>query len=416
MTDTRDLQARRAAATALVILTFINMFNYVDRFVVSAVLESLKKSELHPSDTQLGALATGFILVYMATSPVFGTLGDRRKRPPLIALGVAMWSLATALGGLARSFTTLFLARSTVGVGEAAYGSIAPALLSDHYPAEKRGRAFAIFFCAIPIGSAAGYILGGLMDQHFGWRAAFFVAGAPGLLLSLLVLWIKDPPRGGQDAHHVAHTAGRSLVDAYTGLLRNRQYLLAVLGYAAYTFALGGLAYWAPSFLERVRGMSHHDATVTFGLMTVVTGFVGTFGGGWLGDLLLKRTKESYLWVCGVSALVATPFAFVAFTSPNRSLYLPAMALAELFLFMSTGPVNSAIVDLVAANERATAVGLSVFLMHLLGDVPSPPLIGLISDHSSLATAFLLVPAVIAVSGAIWCYAAWRGERVAAQT
>jgi predicted MFS family arabinose efflux permease len=413
MTDTRDRQARRAAATALVVLTFINMFNYVDRFVVSALVESLKKSELHLSDTQLGALAMGFILVYMATSPVFGTLGDRRRRPPLIALGVAIWSVATALGGLARGFTTLFIARSTVGVGEAAYGSIAPALLSDHYPVEKRGRAFAIFFCAIPIGSAAGYILGGLMDQHFGWRTAFLVAGAPGLLLSLLVLWIKDPPRGGQDVQQMPPDASRTLLGAYKDLLGNRQYLLAVLGYAAYTFALGGLAFWTPAFLERVRGMSRHDATVTFGIMTVATGFLGTFAGGWLGDLLLKRTKESYLWVCGISALLATPFAFVAFTSSHRSTFLPAMALAELFLFMSTGPVNSAIVNLVAPGERATAVGLSVFVMHLLGDVPSPTLIGVISDHSSLASAFMVVPAVIAVAGAIWSFAAWRGERVA---
>src|SRR5215213_1314356 len=191
--------ARRAAAYALAILTFINLFNYLDRWVLSAVLESIKKSELHFTDTQLGALATGFIIVYMLTSPVFGTLGDRRRRPPLIAMGVAIWSLATGMAGFARGFWSLFTARSLVGVGEAAYGTIAPALLSDHFPLHKRGRVFAVFFAAIPVGSALGYVVGGLVDKHFGWRAAFWVAGAPGLLLALLVMAVKEVPRGLHD-------------------------------------------------------------------------------------------------------------------------------------------------------------------------------------------------------------------------
>ena len=191
--------SRRAARYALTILALINLFNYLDRWVVAALVESIKKSELHLSDTQIGLLPTGFIIVYTLTSPLFGTLGDRRARPPLIALGVAVWSVATALAGFARGFTSLFIARSGVGVGEAAYGTIAPALLADSFPIERRGRVLAVFFAAIPIGSAAGYVLGGLVDQHFGWRAAFWIAGAPGLLLALLVLLVKDPPRGLHD-------------------------------------------------------------------------------------------------------------------------------------------------------------------------------------------------------------------------
>src|SRR5438045_3470665 len=189
----------RAAAYALAVLTFINLFNYLDRWVLSAVLESIKHSELHFTDTQLGAIATGFIIVYMLTSPIFGTLGDRKRRPPLIALGVAIWSVATSMAGFARGFATLFAARATVGVGEAAYGTIAPALLADYFPLEKRGRVFAVFFAAIPLGSAAGYVVGGLIDKHFGWRAAFWVAGAPGLLLALLVLLVREVPRGLHD-------------------------------------------------------------------------------------------------------------------------------------------------------------------------------------------------------------------------
>src|SRR5207245_7380902 len=214
-------KARVSATYALAVLTFINLFNYLDRWVVAAVVESIKRSELHPTDTQLGLLGTGFLIVYTFTSPIFGTLGDRRARPPLIALGVALWSIATALAGFARSFASLFTARSTVGVGEAAYGTIAPALLADSFPLEKRGLVFATFFAAIPIGSAAGYVLGGLVDKHFGWRAAFWIAGTPGLILSLLVLFVYDPPRGVEDSIASLSEQPRAAVfHAYRDLIR----------------------------------------------------------------------------------------------------------------------------------------------------------------------------------------------------
>lgn len=405
----------RAANWGLAVLTLVNLFNYLDRFVVSALVESLKTDpQLRLSDAQLGALATGFIVVYMLTSPIFGTLGDRGRRPRLIATGVAVWSIATALGGLARSFAALFAARSAVGVGEAAYGTVSPALLADYFPAERRGRVFAVFFAAIPIGSAAGYVLGGLVDHRFGWRTAFFVAGLPGLLLAWMTSRLIDPPRGAQDAGGPVHAhtpAGRGAGAAYAELLRNVPYVLTVLGYAAYTFALGALAFWTPAFLERERGMERLDATVQFGAIVVVTGFVGTFFGGWLGDRLLRRFRESYLWVSGVSTLLAVPFAWIAFTARDRTVYTAAIIIAEVLVFMSTGPVNSAIVNVVAPDRRATAVALSILAIHLLGDVPSPPLIGFLSDASSLGRAMLLLPVAFAASGLIWTFAAYRGER-----
>ncbi|HTD52379.1 MAG TPA: MFS transporter, partial [Thermoanaerobaculia bacterium] len=390
------------------------LFNYLDRFVVSAVAESLKTPPLSLSDTQLGSLFTGFIVVYMLTSPIFGRLGDRRKRPRLLALGVAIWSVATALGGFARNFAGLFAARATVGVGEAAYGTIAPALLADSFPRAKRGRVFAIFFSAIPIGSAAGYVLGGVVDEHFGWRAAFFVAGVPGLLLALACLGIKDPPRGGMEEeetlkfspHPAPLPEGEGVVAAYKRLLRNREYALTVAGYAAYTFALGGLAFWMPSFLERVRGLSKTEATTQFGVIVVATGFVGTFAGGWLGDWYLKRSANAYLQVSAWATLAAAPAALAAFVLPQRTAYTIAIIIAELLMFASTGLINSAIVNVVAPTERATAVALSILAIHLLGDVPSPFLIGVISDATSLATAFRIVPVAILIGGFIWLWAA----------
>jgi len=403
----------KIARWGLFVLTLINLLNYLDRFVLPAVLESLKQ-EFHFTDAQLGLLATGFILVYMLTSPVFGTLGDRGARPRLIAAGVAIWSLATALGGFARGFVSLFLARSTVGVGEAAYGTVSPALLADYFPAEQRGRVFAVFSAAIPIGSAAGYVLGGYVDHHLGWRAAFFVAGVPGLLLAVLASRLADPPRGSQDAHADLHAhapvKGIGLA-AYAVLLKNLPYVLIVLGYAAYTFALGALAVWTPTFLERARHLARTDATVQFGAIVVVTGFLGTFVGGWLGDRLLPRFRESYLWVSGITTLAAAPFAFLAFVAHDRTVYTAAIVVAELLVFMSTGPINSAIINVVAPEMRATSVALSILAIHLLGDVPSPPLIGYVSDHSTLERAMLILPVAFAIGGLIWIGAAWRGER-----
>jgi MFS transporter, Spinster family, sphingosine-1-phosphate transporter len=398
-----------AAGRALVVLALINLFNYLDRFVVSALAESLKHSELALSDTQLGLLMTGFVVVYMLASPAFGALGDRRARPPLVALGVFVWSLATVLAGFTGSFLALFLARAAVGIGEAAYGTIAPSLLADLFPRTQRGRVMAVFFAAIPIGSALGYVLGGVVNHAFGWRAAFFIAGAPGLLLALLCLRLTDPPRGAQDEGPA--DAPTTTFATYRDLLHNRSYLLTVLGYAAYTFAVGGMAFWMPAFLERIRGQPPAEATIQFGAIVVVTGFVGTFAGGWLGDFLLRRWAQAYLWLSGITALLAAPLAWVVFTDPRPSVYLPAVVAAELLIFASTGPINSVILNVVRPGERATAVALSILTIHLFGDVPSPPLIGRISDLSSLDRGVLVVPVAIFVAGAIWTLEAWLGGR-----
>src|SRR5277367_4496901 len=249
MPDPTQKSWLHSAGFGLAVLSFVNLFSYLDRYVLSALIESLKHSDLALSDTNLGFLMPAFLVVYTLTAPVFGALGDRRSRPRLIALGVACWSFATALSGLAGNFLTLLAARASVGVGEAAYVTIAPSLLSDYFPARQRGRVMAIFFCAIPVGSALGYVVGGLVDKTYGWRAAFFVAGIPGLLLAALCLLLRDPPRGGQDAGVApavepvpkasAASIGKDTWAAYGRLIHNKPYVLTVLGYSAYTFALG---------------------------------------------------------------------------------------------------------------------------------------------------------------------------------
>jgi MFS transporter, Spinster family, sphingosine-1-phosphate transporter len=389
----------------LAVLTLINLFNYLDRYVVSALVETLKASELGLSDAQAGFLMTGFIVVYMLASPICGVLGDRVSRPKLIAAGVGLWSVATALGGIAGSFVSLFASRATVGIGEAAYGTAAPSLLADYFPPANRGRIFAIFFSAIPIGSALGYVIGGVVDQAYGWRAAFFVAGLPGLLLAVLALYLWDPPRGRLDPPVDGPKPATGWA-GYRALLSNAPFVRTVLGYSFYTFALGGLAFWMPAFLERARGLPREEAVITFGAIVVVTGFVGTFAGGWLGDWLLKRTRHAYLWVSGGATLLAVPFTVAALSAASPWIFWTGIVVAELLLFASTGPVNSLIVGQVPPTQRAIALAATNFTIHVLGDVPSPPLIGWISDHSSLERAVLMVPVAVFLGGAVWTWSA----------
>jgi MFS family permease len=417
VTDQTQKSWVRSASFGLAVLSFINLFSYLDRYVVSALIESLKHSDLGLSDANLGSLMSGFLVVYTLTAPIFGALGDRRSRPRLIALGVACWSFATALSGFAGSYLTLLAARASVGVGEAAYVTIAPSLLSDYFPMRQRGRVMAIFFCAIPVGSALGYVVGGLVDKHYGWRMAFFVAGVPGLLLAALCLLLRDPPRGVQDPGGAQAVGGapkssppgtmrRETLLAYGRLMRNKPYVLTILGYAAYTFAVGGLAVWMPAFLERARGIPRSEATVSFGAIVVITGFIGTFVGGWLGDYCAKYSRQAYLWLSAISTAVAAPFVWVALTTSSHTVYLVCMVWAQLCLFLSTGPINAAIINLVSATERATAIALGVFAIHLLGDALSPPLIGALSDRFSLAQAVKIVPIAVVIGGCIWGWAA----------
>ncbi|MFI4884425.1 MAG: spinster family MFS transporter [Steroidobacterales bacterium] len=409
---------------ALGILAGVNLLNYFDRYIVAALLPEFKRAPMHLNDFELGTLMSGFLVVYMLAAPVFGRLGDRGARPRPIAIGVFLWSLATGLSGLARSYAQLLAARALVGIGEAAYGSIAPSLLADFFARRTRGRAFAIFNMAIPVGAALGYIVGGVMRQRFSWHAAFYVAGIPGIFLAWWILRLPDPPRGAKDEapadnvrpEKTASGTGSRSWAVYLRLLRQRPYVLTVLGYAAYTFALGGLAFWMPTFLERVRGISAVKASAGFGEIVVLTGFIGTFAGGWLGDYCLRYSRQAYLWMSGWITVLAVPAAYLALAAGKPSVFYPALIAAELLLFMSTGPINTTIVNLVSPAERASAVALSILVIHLLGDVLSPSIIGALSVVSSLGAAVMIVPGAVAICAALWLWAARADGASAADT
>jgi MFS transporter, Spinster family, sphingosine-1-phosphate transporter len=393
----------RDAYYALFVVTLLNFVNYIDRFILAAVLPRVK-SELVLTDFQLGLLANAFLVAYFVTSPVFGALGDRASRPRLIAAGVSAWSIATAAAGLTRNFVQLLIARASVGVGEAAYSTISPALLADYFPKDRRGRAFAIFYVAIPVGSAAGFLLGGFLERLFGWRGAFYAVGLPGILLAMTALRLPDPVRGAADPSPSGRGQGEGLTIAETllTLFRNSTYVGTTLGYAAYTFALAGLAFFMPTYLERVRGVELGRADFIVGAVTVLAGLGGTFVGGYLGDWTASKVKHGQLWLCGISSLAGIVPTWLALTVSSSPAYIVWFFIAEFLLFLSTGPVNVVTVNVVPVGMRAMAMAMSIFAIHLLGDAISPPIIGLLADRNGLAQAVLIVPIAIAVSGFLW--------------
>jgi predicted MFS family arabinose efflux permease len=381
----------------------VNLLNYIDRQVIFAVFPPLQ-TELALSDTQLGLLASAFMWVYLSAAPVFGVLADRGSRPRLMGLGVALWSAATGLSGVVRTYAELLAARAVVGIGEASYGAIAPALLSDAARPGARGKALAFFSMAIPVGSALGYLLGGLLAQQFGWRAAFLVVGVPGLLLAWGVGRMAEPPRGGLDAAGGPRGgAARPRLADYLGLCRTRSYVLNCLAMTAMTFVVGGLAAWIPTYLVRVRGMALTQANLVFGLMTLVSGVGGTLVGGWLGDRLRRRIPAAYLLVSGVGLALSAPCAAGVILAPDRTAALILIFMAEVLVFLNTGPLNAVIADVSAPAVRASAYAANIFVIHALGDAISPAMVGMLSDRLGLAAALWIAPVGLLLA-ALFCF------------
>src|SRR5205807_10199138 len=213
---------------------------------------------------------------------------------------------------------------------------LAATWIADSFPLARRGRMLSIFNVAVPVGTALGYLLGGILGDHFGWRAPFMVAGIPGFLLALVLWFLPEPERGKADSVTAAEV--RSTLP---GLLRNGAFVSATLGLAMYTFALGGLQVWMPTFLSRVRDIPLKKADTIFGVMTLATAIAATLLGGWLGDRLLKRYFGAYYTLSGVAMLAGVPLMMVAIYMTGSPMF-PAMCAAEFFLFLNTGPLNAA--------------------------------------------------------------------------
>lgn len=393
------------ATFALVVLTAMNLLNYVDRWVPSAV-KSLFKEDLQLTDAETSWPLTAFIFVYMIASPIFGALAETKNRRVLIAIGVAAWSIATAAAGLSVGFWSLMVTRALVGVGEAAYATLAPSLLADFFPPEKRNKAFTIFYVAIPVGSALGFAIGGALGAAHGWRTAFYAVGLPGLAIAALALLMKDPVRGAFDDAPPRQVA---FPEAIRLLLKNPVYLVTVGGYTLVTFATGGIGDWFAEFLHRVRGMELEKATLAIGASAIIGGLLGTSLGGFVADRLVGVTRQPYLAVSGVFMVPATLLVCLAlFVFEDPTWVIASVIAAQVFVWAYNAPVNALLVNSVEPSLRARAFGISILCIHALGDAVSPPIIGSISDRTgSLIGALVIVPVTLALGGLIWIVG-WR--------
>jgi MFS family permease len=377
---------------ALALLLAVNLLNYIDRQVLYAVFP-LVKADLRLSDTALGLLGSAFMLCYMVSAPLLGWLGDRMRRVKLASSGLAVWSFATALAGLAPGYRSLLSARTVVGIGEASFGTVSPGLLSDYFPKERRGRVLSYFYLAIPVGSALGYLLGGILGQAVSWRAAFLVVGVPGLLLTIPLALLREPQRGGAERSELSDNG--PVHKGYLQLARTPSFVINTLSMAAMTFALGGLAQWLPTFLYRVHSLSVAKGNTLFGAITLLAGITGTLTGGWLGDRLQAKNRRGYLTVSGWGFLIGTPIAAYAIMTPFLPGCLAAIFFAEFFLFLNTGPLNTVIVNVTAPEIRSMAFAVNIFFIHALGDAVSPTILGRLSDLWGLRLALMVAPAAI---------------------
>jgi len=390
-------QAKLYPRTALLLLTALNLLNYADRNVLFAV-QPLVQAEFHISKAQLGYLASAFLLCYMVAAPFVGPLADRYSRKLIIAVGAIFWSGLTLLTAFTHTYAELLVRHTLVGVGEATFVTIAPTFVADLFSEDKRGRILGVFYLAIPVGSAAGYLLGGHLAPQHGWRFPFYIAAAPGFVLALSILFLKEPQRGQFDS--LKETPERATL---LGLARNPAFITATLGMAMMTFSLGGIQVWMPQFLYSERHYSLEHANLVFGIIIVVDGILASLTGGWLGDYLLPRMKSSYYLISAASMALGVPFMIVALFV-SGPLMIPGIAIAAFFLLLNTSPLNAALINSVGAHIRATAIAVNIFIIHILGDVQSPTMMGWVADRHSLQTAFILPVIAMVISSAILFY------------
>ncbi len=389
------------ARSALFLLLAINLFNYIDRQILAALEPDIRASFFAPGDvnamTKTGLLGDAFFVTYMISAPILGLLADRISRWLIVGSAVILWSLASGASGLAATFAILVATRVCIGIGEGGYGPAAPTILADLFPIETRGRMMAIFYAAIPVGSALGYVIGGLVGAHFGWRWAFYLVTPPGLLLGLLCFWQRDPRVA---AHHLERESPRRSIRDYLRLFRTRSYLINCVAQTLMTFVTGGLGFWAAAYL-RYRNQSPDVGMTIFGLITVVAGLVSTLLGGVIADKLRSRFAGSYFWVSGIGMLIACPFFIATLYIPFPAAWI-TMFLAIFFLFVNTGPSNTALANVSLPAVRATAFAVNILVIHALGDVQAFWLLGYIGGHANMHVAFLFVSGIIFLSGLAW--------------
>lgn len=401
----------------LAFLTLINILNFFDRYIVQAV-EPLLKSEFALTNQQSGLLGAAFVVGYILFSPLFGFFGDRVDRRILMGIGLIAWSLFTGLTGLASGFYYFLLARMLVGVGEASFGAIVPSFLKGRVAdMVALNSALSIFYVAIPVGSALGYIAGGQLAASWGWRNLFLLATLPGLLLSIGFVFIAK-----EDRSRIVREERPSFLQGVGAIMRSRVLRLTILGYILQTFALNGIAMFVVRHVAAL-GMVEDVAARNFGLNLAITGFIGALGGGQLASRLVARSTmqvRGLLLFVGITTALGVPFLSGALLLATPWGFLALCFVAQIALFAGTAPLNSVLVARAPLGLEAFTQGITIFAIQLLGGALAPILIGYVADllitvggfSPTVALAYgLQVSSVAMVLAAfVWLMAA-RAER-----
>jgi predicted MFS family arabinose efflux permease len=380
-------EQQKNARFALAVLFGVNLMNFFDRQIAGALAEPIR-IEFGLNDTQLGLVATVFTLVYAAVGVPIGRLTDNWVRTRLIAIGVTFWSLLTAASGLAWSYTSFLLTRIGVGIGEASCAPAGQSLIGDLFPPERRARAMAIFMLGLPLGLFASYILAGVIGQVWGWRAAFFVACVPGLVLAVLALFIREPPRGMT----VRRAENEAPENPYKKVLSIRTLWWIILSGLLFNFNAYAINVFQTPFLQRFHALNLQDANMLSGFSLGLSGAIGLLLGGVLGDRLRLVMPTARVLLPAIALLIAVPCVVLALQQSKGGVATFALLMgtstALSYVYYST--VYSAIQDVVPANLRGTAVSLYFFAMYVLGASFGSTIMGALSDyfaHQAMAAA-----------------------------
>jgi predicted MFS family arabinose efflux permease len=389
------LSAPAWAWPVVLLLAVMNLLISVDLWLLAVELKGIR-DQLALTPSEAGWLSTVLLLALAAAGPPFGYLADRIRRPRLLAVGFAIWSLAAVSTGMARSYEQIQVARALVGVGGAIFEVVALSILMDLFPRTARARALAVFFLAVPLGAALGLSLGAALADVTGWQTVFLAAGAPGVLLALVALMMPDPVRGlseGVDIQRLRlhEQVGPSQED-YVDLMVNSSYTYSVFGITFSSFALAGIVYWSKSFLTVAKGLSEAQTNTPLGLTFLGAALAGTVAGGWLADWASRASPRLIFIVPGLATLGAIPFVLAAIYGRSAPLIFGGLFLAEGVMFMNVVPCYTIIASVVMPNMRAVACAVALSAVHLLGDIWSPSLMGWVADtfaHAdSMATGF----------------------------
>jgi MFS family permease len=426
---------KRYLRYALAVIFFANFLSYLDRQVVATMETELTKSAaeggLGLTKAEFGWVGSAFTIGYMVFAPIVGYLITRYRRPVIFALCVLVWSFATVSSGMAVSKWMLYATRFFIGVGEAGCLVIGPTLLSDYFTKEVRGRVLSVFFLALPLGGATGYIAGAQITKHMNWHWAFYIAGAPGFLVAALIWMLIDPQPSEDivDAHgHLVSKAPPDRpagprhrnwfiafllnvwdgVGRYSALLKNRTLLFIILAQAFAVMFLQPFLHYGIGFFEEERSMSKEKAALTLASLALVAGALGNALSGFIGDRLNRRMSGAYALMAGVAFCVGMPFMLIGFTSHYVPLASGALGLGAFCYFLCMPAVNTQIANSVPAERRAMAYALAVFILHCLGDTAALPAFGKVSTYvGNKETTFMIFSGALLLAGAC-CFLAAR--------